>query len=43
MGCNSAKLPLLLEMVRERRINSTGYIPTSSLPCPSREKGRSLV
>ena len=27
MGCNSAKLPLLLERVGERRIKSTSYIP----------------
>jgi hypothetical protein len=27
MGCNSTKLPLLLERVGERRIKSTGYIP----------------
>jgi hypothetical protein len=27
MGCNSPKLPLLLERVGERRIKLTGYIP----------------
>jgi hypothetical protein len=27
MSCNSAKLPLLLERVGERRIKSTSYIP----------------
>jgi len=27
MGCNSSKLPLLLERVGERRIKSTSYIP----------------
>jgi hypothetical protein len=27
IGCNSARLPLLLERVGERRIKSTGYIP----------------
>jgi hypothetical protein len=48
MACNSAKLPPLLEKVRERRIKSTTYNSphpklASSLRSPSMEKEQALV
>jgi hypothetical protein len=42
MSCNSAKLPLLLERVGERRIKSTGYIPTHPSLLPQGRRGTHL-
>jgi len=42
MGCNSVKLPLLLERAGERRIKSTGYIPLIPTPSTPLRAGFSL-
>jgi hypothetical protein len=43
MSCKSATFPLVLERVEEEENKINWLYPPSSLPSPSREKGRPLV